>query len=185
MGINSPKSSLLICHSHQHSPRVASVIFGGAGGRRGGPGQRELEGTWLRYRKTAESGLVLWESGGKKGWHSLRERFKLTLCGSLSPQRCRQTAEESEEYTTLRWPANLSSTGKARGLFLNGRSYLMSAYEWKWLATWGSGGTLMLQSPLKRSVGFFPPPSGSMAGLYFHQFTVLAVCGGHNCPIWL
>lgn len=164
-------------------PRGGVCDFWGCRG--GGLGQRELEGTWLHYRKTAESGLVLWESGGKKGWHSLRERFKLTLCGSLSPQRCRQIAKESEQYTTLRWPANLSSTGKARGLLLNGRWYLMSAYEWKWLATWGSGGTLMLQSPLKRSVGFSPLRTGQWQDCTSSQFTVAAVCGGHNCPIWL
>lgn len=43
-------------------PVFVCVIFDGAGGGVGG----ELRGIWLHYRKTAETGLVLWERREKR-----------------------------------------------------------------------------------------------------------------------
>lgn len=135
------KSLLLICQkisAAETSARNFNAGWGEVGG------WEELEGIWLHNRKTAESGLVLWEVGAL-----LRERFKLAFCGSST------APNDSQPGQTVNNPhcsSNLTNPGRSRD-FMNNLWYLMSAREWKWLETRGLGGNLMLQ--LVKKLSFF------------------------------
>lgn len=87
--------SLLICHSNQHHRGLCLWFFFWwcRGRRRSGWNPTPLqENSWERISCVGKR--------GKKGWHSLRERFKLTFCGSLSPPRCWQIARQTGRSIT-------------------------------------------------------------------------------------
>lgn len=113
----------------------------------------ELRGIWLHYRKTAESGLVLWERG-EKGMAQLEGKVQTDLLWLPKSSAVPKDSQTDWTVNNPRCRANLTSTGKSSD-FVNGLWYLMSAHEWKWLETWGLWENLMLQSPLQSSIVLF------------------------------
>lgn len=81
----------------------------------------------LHSRKTAESGLVVWESGGK-GMAQLEGKVQTDLLWLPESSAVPTDSQTDRAVNNPQWSTNLTHTGKSRE-FMNGLWYLMSEWE--------------------------------------------------------